>query len=87
MAAIQAEDEDLGGFVEMLNHMPQAKFALLLRQDGDTVKGSLRSDPHKNTDVSKIAKVFGGGGHKYASGFKIKGRLARGPKGWEIIAR
>jgi phosphoesterase RecJ-like protein len=85
MKEVQAEDEDLGGFVTILNHIPQAKFALLLRQDGDEVKGSLRSDPHKDTDVSKIAKTFGGGGHKYASGFKIKGKLQRGQKGWEIV--
>src|SRR6185436_20381529 len=38
---IGATDEDLEGFVELLNNMPQAKFALLLRQDGDVVKGSL----------------------------------------------
>lgn len=85
MAATQAEGEDLAGFVTILNHIPQSKFALLLRQDGDVVKGSLRSDPHKKTDVSQIAKFFGGGGHKYASGFKIKGRLTRTDAGWRII--
>ncbi|MBX4188212.1 MAG: bifunctional oligoribonuclease/PAP phosphatase NrnA [Candidatus Doudnabacteria bacterium] len=85
MAELQAEGEDLAGFVEVLNHIPQAKFALMLRQDGDEVKGSLRSDPHKQTDVSQIAKFFGGGGHKYASGFKIKGKLIHGEKGWKIV--
>jgi phosphoesterase RecJ-like protein len=81
-----AQDEDLTGFVTILNHIPQAKFALLLRQDGNVVKGSLRSDPHKNTDVSQIAKFFGGGGHKYASGFKIPGSLEHGESGWQIVA-
>ncbi|HYC79976.1 MAG TPA: bifunctional oligoribonuclease/PAP phosphatase NrnA [Candidatus Binatia bacterium] len=84
MKEAQAADEDLAGFVSILNHIPEAKFALLLRQHGDTVKGSLRSEPHKNTDVNQIAKFFGGGGHKYASGFKIKGKLVRGEKGWKI---
>lgn len=87
MREVQADDEDLTGFVEVLNHMPQAKFALMLRQDGDVVKGSLRSDPHKKTDVSEIAKTFGGGGHKYASGFKVKGKLTRDEKGWKIVPR
>ncbi len=81
---IGATDEDLEGFVELLNNMPQARFALLLRQEGDTVKGSLRSEPHKKVDVSKIAKSFGGGGHKLASGFKIKGRLKRAGDAWSV---
>ena len=81
---IGATDEDLDGFVELLNNMPQARFALLLRQDGDTVKGSLRSEPSKKVDVSKIAKSFGGGGHKLASGFKIDGKLVREGDNWAI---
>lgn len=81
---IGATDEDLEGFVELLNHIPQAKFALLLRQDGDAVKGSLRSEQHKDVDVSKIAKIFGGGGHKLASGFKVKGKLVKSGDAWEI---
>ena len=85
MRAVGAVDEDLTGFVSVLNHIPQAKFSLMLRQSGDEVRGSLRSDPSKGTDVSEIAKFFGGGGHKYASGFKIKGKLVRGEKGWEIV--
>jgi bifunctional oligoribonuclease and PAP phosphatase NrnA len=79
-----ATEEDLAGFVTILNHIPQAKFALLLRQDGDVIKGSLRSEPHKNTDVSKIAHSFGGGGHKLAAGFKIKGKLIKKDDKWEV---
>ncbi len=81
---IGATDADLDGFVELLNNMPQAKFALLLRQDGEVVKGSLRSEPQKKVDVSKIAKSFGGGGHKLASGFKIKGKLVKDGEAWRI---
>lgn len=81
---IGATDEDLDGFVELLNNMPQARFALLLRQDGDVVKGSLRSEPHKKVDVSNIAKSFGGGGHKLASGFKINGKLVKEGDNWRI---
>lgn len=81
---IGATDDDLEGFVELLNNMPQARFALLLRQDGDTVKGSLRSEPSKQVDVSKIAKSFGGGGHKLASGFKVQGKLVKDGENWQI---
>lgn len=81
---IGATDEDLEGFVELLNNLPQAKFALLLRQDGDVVRGSLRSEPNKKVDVSKIARSFGGGGHKLAAGFKLKGRLKRSGSAWQI---
>lgn len=84
MKETEAEDEDMTGFASVLNHIPQAKFALFLRQHGDEIRGSLRSDPHKQTDVSQIARVFGGGGHKYASGFKLKGKLIRDDKGWQI---
>ena len=62
----------------------EARFALLLRQDGESVKGSLRSEPHKNVDVSKIAKSFGGGGHKLASGFKIEGKLSKEGDSWVV---
>jgi len=84
LKSIGATDEDLEGFVELLNHIPTARFALLLRQSGDVVKGSLRSEHHKQVDVSEIAKNFGGGGHKLASGFKIDGRLVREGDAWKI---
>jgi phosphoesterase RecJ-like protein len=81
---IGATDEDLDGFVELLNNLPQAKFALLLRQDGEVVRGSLRSEPEKDVDVSRIAKSFGGGGHRLAAGFKIKGKLKKEGEAWGI---
>jgi nanoRNase/pAp phosphatase (c-di-AMP/oligoRNAs hydrolase) len=35
-----------------------------------TYRYSLRSDP-QGLDVSAIAKLFGGGGHKHAAGFEV----------------
>jgi bifunctional oligoribonuclease and PAP phosphatase NrnA len=84
MEALGANDEDLQGFITLLNHIPQAKFALFLRQDGEVVKGSLRSEPEKGVDVSKIAHSFGGGGHKLAAGFKVKGKLVKKDDRWEV---
>ncbi len=74
------------GFVETLNTLPEAKFAMFLRQDGEVIKGSLRSDTFKNIDVSKIAQIFGGGGHKLAAGFAVAGKLTRDEAGmWRVI--
>lgn len=85
-AVLTQEDlEELGhlpqaafeGFVETLNTVPEAKFAMFLRQEGDVIKGSLRSDQFKNVDVSRIAQMFGGGGHKQAAGFSFPGKLVK----------
>jgi phosphoesterase RecJ-like protein len=77
------------GLVETINKIPEAKFALFLKQDGPMVKGSLRSDAHKfngGVDVSELAKRYGGGGHKYAAGFSVLGTLIHGPNHtWKIL--
>lgn len=74
------------GFTETLNTLPEAKFAMFLRQDGPIIKGSLRSDIFKNIDVSKIAHVFGGGGHKLAAGFSVAGKLMKDDAGkWKVL--
>lgn len=73
------------GFVDTLNTIPDVKFALFARQDGEHIKGSIRSDEFKNVDVFKIAQLFGGGGHRLASGFKVKGRLVKlGAGTWRV---
>ncbi len=74
------------GFVETLNTAPETKFAMFIRQEGEIIKGSLRSEEHKQIDVSKIAHLFGGGGHKLAAGFSVAGRLTKDEKGnWKIV--
>lgn len=55
---------------------------VLTQANEDTIKGSLRS---VKTDVSKIAKLFGGGGHKLAAGFTIPGRIVETERGIKII--
>jgi len=74
------------GMAETLNTYPEAKFAMFLRQEGDIIKGSLRTDPFKHSDVSAIAKIFGGGGHKMAAGFSVAGKLVRDEAGkWRVV--
>lgn len=63
--------EDLAGLVSIINTNPDTKFTLLLTEEKENLmNGSLRSEGYKGVDVSKIAKIFGGGGHKLASGFR-----------------
>lgn len=81
----EATLDDLSGVVSMLNTLPQAKFAMVLCEyTPGIIKGSLRSEPHKNVDVSLLAKRLGGGGHKLASGFEIKGHLVQKDDRWRI---
>jgi len=77
--------DDLYIASELLNHVPDATFSLLFYQmTPETVRGSFRTEPHKGVDVSAIAKTLGGGGHRYASGFEVVGRIRETVGGWKI---
>lgn len=78
--------DDLSGVVSLLNTLPQTKFALLLCEyTPGRIKGSLRSEPHKGMDVSRLAKRLGGGGHKLAAGFEVLGHIVKHEGKWRII--
>lgn len=81
---VGATSEDLEGVVSLLDTVPEAKFSMLLKQRGDEIRGSLRSENYKGVDVAAIARAFGGGGHKLAAGFKLKGKIERTKDGWRI---
>lgn len=73
--ATESTQEDLSGLISYLNHVPEAKFCMLLTEDGKgNVKGSLRTQ-HEEIDLAEIASLFGGGGHKKAAGFTIPGQI------------
>ncbi|MEX2008062.1 MAG: bifunctional oligoribonuclease/PAP phosphatase NrnA [Candidatus Spechtbacterales bacterium] len=68
--------DDLDGMVNVLNVVAGTEFAVfMVEYEPGKVKGSLRSEEFKGRDVSVIAKRLGGGGHIYASGFKLEGSL------------
>ncbi|MFH1218684.1 MAG: bifunctional oligoribonuclease/PAP phosphatase NrnA [Candidatus Peregrinibacteria bacterium] len=70
-----ANPEELSGVIDYLNMVPESKFAVLINEDRQgNVKGSFRTR-NEEVDLSRIAAVFGGGGHPKASGFSIKGKL------------
>lgn len=57
----------------LLQKYPDCDFSYVYREDQENTYISLRSEDSK-VDVSIIAKVFGGGGHRNASGFTFKRR-------------
>jgi phosphoesterase RecJ-like protein len=81
-----ASHEDTSEISSILNTVPETSFSLVLSERNDgVVKGSLRSEKYKGVDVSEIAHKFGGGGHKLASGFEIKGKIKETKDGWEVV--
>lgn len=66
------ESQTQGVIDELLKTVPDIDFALLLSEKNGGVHGSLRSTK-KTVSVSKIAALFGGGGHEQAAAFQIKG--------------
>lgn len=58
-------------------------FAVCYYDKGDIRYFSLRSDKHLGEDVSKIAKLYGGGGHRNSAGFSIQ--LYPNPVMFEIV--
>lgn len=54
----------------LLQKYPEAKFVASFTEFEKETMWSLRS--RKDFDCSEVAKEFGGGGHKQASGFKVK---------------
>jgi phosphoesterase RecJ-like protein len=77
MQKLGVTEPDFDGLVETLNTIPEARFALVLKQIGGTIKGSLRSEEYKGVDVGKLARLLGGGGHRLAAGFEIKGSIVQ----------
>lgn len=79
-----ANYDDVSGLVNYLNHVPEAKFCMLLTEDfKGNIKASLRTQK-ENVDLTNITGLFGGGGHKKASGFTIPGRLVE-KRTWSIL--
>lgn len=80
-----ATEEDVTGLTNLLSSAPESKAALLIYETEDAkIKGSLRSD-RDDIDLSKLAQMLGGGGHKKASGFSLNGKLVTDGDEWKVI--
>lgn len=71
---IEAPPERFDNFINFLAGVLKDVDTILFlkEQPGNTIRGSFRG--HKR-DVTKFAKLFGGGGHKGAAGFTVTGRI------------
>ncbi len=75
----------LEGVSNFFNYMQDADVVMVIKEIRlGEIKFSLRS-PTGRVDVSKLAKFFGGGGHKKAAGFLVYGSLEKEGEGWKII--
>lgn len=71
----QIKEEEVDGFINFLNSIAGVKLAAFLRIYNDRTKVSLRTTDEE-IDLSSLAKIFGGGGHKKAAGFTLPWPLA-----------
>lgn len=62
------------GMANFLHVLKEGEIIMVLKETkNNEIKGSLRTISDK--DMTKLAGLFGGGGHKKASGFNLSGRL------------
>jgi len=81
----KVDDQATEGISNFFNELADANFTLVLEEIiGGYVKGSLRTTTN-TIDVSKFAKIMGGGGHQRAAGFRLKGKLEEVGGGWSIV--
>lgn len=75
LSDVGASNDDLAGAINIINCVPSAKAALLFAEMPDgQIRASIRTESN-NIDVSVLARLFGGGGHKKAAGFTISGKM------------
>ncbi len=68
--AVRADAEPV---IDDVRSVRGVRVACVLREQGRVVRGSLRAKD--GTDVARIARAFGGGGHTAAAGFTVKASL------------
>jgi phosphoesterase RecJ-like protein len=72
------------GIVNFLHILKDVKVLMVLTEmPNNTIKGSLRTI--YDIDLTKLAGIFGGGGHKKAAGFSLPGRLVYDKNKLKII--
>lgn len=80
-----ASAEDVAGIVNLVNSIPNARLSILFFEaETGKIKASLRCGSTGDVDVSRLAAVFGGGGHKKAAGFYLDGKIVAENGGWKI---
>lgn len=72
-----------GVIASFISSLEGVRVALLLREEDGIIKANMRSTEN-DVDVSLLASKFGGGGHKKAAGFSMKGYLVKTKNGWKV---
>ena len=79
------DEGGLNGLSNFLSSLQDVNFTLvLIEAPGGYIKGSLRTT-RDDVNVGALAQKLGGGGHKKASGFVIRGKLAYNDNEVKII--
>lgn len=73
MSSGATQDESGGIIDELLTNAPDSEVILLFKEFDDLVSCSIRTTS-ATIDATQIAKMFGGGGHVQAAGFKMPGK-------------
>lgn len=80
---LNAEEENVDGISNFLNMYLDVPVVLVLKENTDgKVKGSMRSTGRR--DVAALAETLGGGGHRLAAGFALKGKVVEREHGWTV---
>lgn len=75
LESVGAGVDDASGIVNLINSVPGSRVAVLLIETPDgNIKASLRTEDNA-VDVSALARLFGGGGHRKAAGFTLEESL------------
>src|SRR3989339_29136 len=81
-------EEEIGGLSNMMNHLKEGRAIFVFKEKNDgNIKASTRTT-RETIDLSKIAQLFGGGGHKKAAGFEVTGPMTTAIEYvWETIEK
>ncbi len=75
IAIVEEGKEDFaGGIANYLKRVYGVNVVFVIKSSSDQIKVSMRSLKN-NINVAEFAQIFGGGGHKMAAGFSLKGIL------------
>ena len=81
LSEIEHESEGMANF---LNSIGEGKCALIVKEvEPGVIKGSFRTT-RDDVDVSRLARILGGGGHQKAAGFTLQGSLQEQENGWIV---
>jgi bifunctional oligoribonuclease and PAP phosphatase NrnA len=88
VTAVISPEDDISsdvyeGLANFLTTLYEANIIFVIRENDGIIKCSLRTIKDQ-IDVSQLAKLFGGGGHRKAAGFSIRGNLIKTDNGWRV---